>query len=117
MTCRRLNRSPRVLHRTETAPPTSQADQRTPARHTEPRQNSVEVRKLGGRWPDHEFAMMLNRIRYRAPDGRPWTTMRVQEPRERFGTAGFSPSTPQQATLSVDVTARHRGSVSARSIG
>jgi hypothetical protein len=45
------------------------------------------IRKLGGQLPDRELAVTLNRMRYKPPDGKAWTTVRVRELRERLGIA------------------------------
>jgi DNA invertase Pin-like site-specific DNA recombinase len=71
-------------------------------RHPSP----VEViRKLGGRWPDRELAVTMNRMRCKAAEGESWTMVRVREFRERLGIGPFDPSAPQVATLSVDKAA------------
>ena len=51
------------------------------------------MRKLGGRWPDRELAVTMNRMRCRSDDGGTWTTVRVRELRERLGIAAFDPAT------------------------
>jgi hypothetical protein len=66
----------------------------------------VEVmRRLGGQWPDRELAVTMNRIRCKSADGRSWTTVRVQELRERLGIAAFDLALVQEETISVDETA------------
>jgi hypothetical protein len=64
------------------------------------------IRKLGGRWPDRELAVRMNRMRCKSSAGESWTTVRVRELRERLGIAPFDPASPQVATISVDETAR-----------
>ena len=67
-------------------------------RHPSP----VEViRRLGGRWPDRELAVTMNRMRCTGPEGASWTTVRVRTLRERLGIAAFDPSAPRLAILSV----------------
>lgn len=67
------------------------------------------VRKLGGRWPDREVAVTLNRMHCRAPEGETWTMVRVKALRERLGIAAFDPSASRETTISVDATARQLG--------
>jgi DNA invertase Pin-like site-specific DNA recombinase len=43
------------------------------------------LRQLGGRWPDRELAVSLNRMKCKTGDGESWTTVRVREMRERLG--------------------------------
>ncbi|MDX0500908.1 serine recombinase [Sinorhizobium medicae] len=43
------------------------------------------LRKLGGRWPDRELAVSLNRMLCKTGDGESWTTVRVRDMRERLG--------------------------------
>ena len=72
--------------------------------------NAVEVlRKLGGRWPDRELAVTLNRMRCRTPDGQTWTMVRVRELRKRLGIAACDAMPPREASISVDATARRLG--------
>jgi hypothetical protein len=67
----------------------------------------VEVmRKLGGRWPDRELAVTMNRMRCKSSDGKPWTTMRARELRERLGIPAFDAASNPRQTISVDETAR-----------
>jgi DNA invertase Pin-like site-specific DNA recombinase len=67
----------------------------------------VEVmRKLGGRWPDRQLAVTMNRMRCKSVDGKSWTTVRVRELRERLGIAAFDPASDRRGTISVDETAR-----------
>jgi DNA invertase Pin-like site-specific DNA recombinase len=63
------------------------------------------IRKLGGRWPDRELAVTMNRMRSKSSDGKSWTTVRVRELRERLEIAPFDPTLPQEATISVDKAA------------
>lgn len=72
------------------------------------------VRKLGGRWPDRELAVTMNRMRCKTPDGLTWTTVRVAELRERLGIAPFDPTTAP-STVSVEAAA-HRLGISAPSV-
>jgi DNA invertase Pin-like site-specific DNA recombinase len=64
------------------------------------------IRKLGGRWPDRQLAVTMNRMRCKSSTGESWTTVRVRELRERLGISAFDPASPQVATISVDETAR-----------
>jgi hypothetical protein len=64
------------------------------------------MRKLGGRWPDRQLAVTMNRMRCRSTDGKSWTTVRVRELRERLGIAEFDPALASRETISVDETAR-----------
>jgi hypothetical protein len=67
-------------------------------RHPSP----VEViRTLGGRWPDRELAVTMNRMRCKGAEGGSWTTVRVRALRERLGIAAFDPNAPRLVTLSV----------------
>jgi hypothetical protein len=67
------------------------------------------MRKLGGRWPDRELAVTMNRMRCRAQDGGTWTTVRVRELRERLGIAEYDPAAPREATISLDQAAHRLG--------
>ena len=49
------------------------------------------LRKLAGHWPDRELAVSLNRMRCKTGDGETWTTVRVQEMRERLGLPDYDP--------------------------
>lgn len=70
------------------------------------RPSPVEVmRKLGGRWPDRDLAVTMNRMRCPSADGTAWTMVRVRELRERLGIAEFDPQTGRRETISVDETA------------
>jgi DNA invertase Pin-like site-specific DNA recombinase len=72
-------------------------------RHPSP----VEViRNLGGKWPDRELAVTMNRMRCRSAEGTTWTAVRVRQLRERMGIAPFDPTQPREETISVDETAR-----------
>jgi len=72
-------------------------------RHPSP----VEViRNLGGKWPDCELAVTMNRMRCRSAEGTTWTAVRVRQLRERMGVAPFDPTQPREETISVDETAR-----------
>jgi len=67
-------------------------------RHPSP----VEVlRKLGGRWPDRQLAVTMNRMRCKSADGQSWTTVRVRELRERLGIAAFDRAASRIETISV----------------
>lgn len=69
--------------------------------------SAVEVvRKMGGKWPDRDLAVTMNRMRCKASDGKSWTTMRVRELRERLKIPAFDPTAPREETISVDETAR-----------
>ena len=51
------------------------------------------VRKMGGRWPDREVAVALNRMRCKAEAGDgSWTVTRVQDLRERLGVPAHLPA-------------------------
>ncbi len=63
------------------------------------------MRKLGGQWPDRELAVTMNRMRCKSADGQSWTTVRVQELRERLAIPAFDPSLAREPTISVDETA------------
>lgn len=66
------------------------------------------VRQLGGRWPDRELAVTMNRMRCKSADGESWTTVRVRELRERLGVAAFDPA-GAGATISADAAASRLG--------
>lgn len=69
--------------------------------------SAVEVvRKMGGKWPDRELAVTMNRMRCKTPDGGTWTTVRVRELRDRLGIAAFDPDAPRIETVTVDEAAR-----------
>jgi DNA invertase Pin-like site-specific DNA recombinase len=69
--------------------------------------SAVEViRKLGGKWPDRELAVTMNRMRCKTPDGSTWTTVRVRELRERLGVTAFDPGAKRAKTITVDEAAR-----------
>jgi len=68
---------------------------------------AVEVmRKLGGRWPDRQLAVTMNRMRCKSVDGKSWTTVRVRELREQLGIAAFDPTATTVETICVQETAR-----------
>lgn len=67
------------------------------------------MQKLGGQWPDRDLAVTMNRMRCKRSDGESWTTVRVQELRERLGIAAFDPATQGAETISVDETAHRLG--------
>lgn len=72
--------------------------------------SAVEViRKMGGKWPDRELAVTMNRMRCKTPDGTTWTTVRVRELRERLGIDAFDPKLDRVKTVSVDEAARRLG--------
>lgn len=76
--------------------------------HSKP--NAVEVmRKLGGQWPDRDVAVTMNRMRCKAENGDPWTTVRVRELRERLGIAPYDAAAHTVETITVDETARRLG--------
>ena len=64
------------------------------------------MRKLGGRWPDRQLAVTMNRMRCKCADGKSWTAVRVRELRERLGIAEFDASATRRETISVEETAR-----------
>jgi excisionase family DNA binding protein len=86
-------------------------------RYPENRQPSAAtvIRKLGGRWPDRQLAVTMNRMRCRSADGGTWTSIRVRELRERLGIAEFDPSIPREETITLDEAAR-RLSISVPSV-
>ena len=70
----------------------------------------VEVmRKLGGRLPDRELAVAMNRMRCRSGDGGTWTTVRTRELRQRLGIAAYDPATAGPETISAQETAHRLG--------
>jgi len=70
-------------------------------RYPEHRPSAVEaLRRLGGRWPDRELAVTLNRMRCRGEHGATWTTVRVQELRERLAIPAFTPDSTRPRTIS-----------------
>jgi DNA invertase Pin-like site-specific DNA recombinase len=64
------------------------------------------MRKLGGRWPDRQLAVTMNRMRCRTSDGATWTVVRVRELRERLGIPEFDPCAPREETISLEDAAR-----------
>jgi DNA invertase Pin-like site-specific DNA recombinase len=80
------------------------------------RPTAVEaLRQLGGRWPDRELAVTLNRMRCRSEHGGPWTTVRVRELRERLGIPMFTPDARRPRTISA-AAAAERLSISVASV-
>jgi DNA invertase Pin-like site-specific DNA recombinase len=72
--------------------------------------SAVEViRKLGGRWPDRELAVSLNRMRCRTEDGETWTTVRVTDLRQRLGVPDHDPDADLPKTISMDAAAQRLG--------
>lgn len=75
-----------------------------------PKPDAVEVmRKLGGRWPDRELAVTLNRMRCKTPDGETWTTVRAAELRQRLGIAEYMRGPDRPETISADAAAKKLG--------
>ena len=74
----------------------------------QPRANEV-LRKLGGRWPDRELAVTLNRMRCRTDDGETWTTVRVAALRRKLGIPPYDPEAEVPKTISVDAAAKRLG--------
>jgi DNA invertase Pin-like site-specific DNA recombinase len=71
---------------------------------------AVEViRKLAGHWPDRELAVSLNRMRCKTNDGETWTTVRVQEMRERLGIPDYDPSKVDGQVISLMKAAERLG--------
>jgi DNA invertase Pin-like site-specific DNA recombinase len=71
---------------------------------------AVEViRKLAGHWPDRELAVSLNRMRCKTNDGETWTTVRVQEMRERLGIPDYDPSKVDGPVISLMKAAERLG--------
>lgn len=66
----------------------------------------VVMRKLGGKWPDKELATTMNRMRCKHTDGGAWTTLRVQQLRERLKIAPFDPTAVSEEIITVDEAAR-----------
>lgn len=66
----------------------------------------VVMRKLGGKWPDRELAVTMNRMRCKSADGGAWTVVRVKELRERLKIPPFDPQAPGEKTITVDEAAR-----------
>ena len=90
----------------ETRVPRRRAARYSPDRKPDP----VEVmRKLGGRLPDRELAVTMNRMRCRSEDGGTWTTLRVRELRERLSIAEFDPATAGPETISAQEAAHRLG--------
>jgi DNA invertase Pin-like site-specific DNA recombinase len=78
--------------------------------------SAVEVmRRLGGRWPDRELAVTMNRMRCRGERGAPWTTVRVRDLRDRLGIAAFTPDGSRPTTISA-ADAAHRLSICVGSV-
>ena len=74
------------------------------------RPNPVEViRKLGGRLPDRQLAVTMNRMRCKPADGNASTTVRVRELRERLGIAPFDPTLSRAKTISAGAAAIRLG--------
>ena len=72
--------------------------------------SAVEViRRLGGRWPDRELAVTMNRMRCKTPDGLTWTTVRVAALRERLGVLAFDADADRPQTISADAAAHRLG--------
>jgi DNA invertase Pin-like site-specific DNA recombinase len=81
-----------------------------PGRYPEKRPSAVEaLRRLGGRWPDRELAVTLNRMRCRGEHDAPWTTVRVRELRERLGIPAFTPDSTRPTTISASDAAERLG--------
>lgn len=66
----------------------------------------VVMRKLGGKWPDKELATTMNRMRCKHTDGGAWTTLRVQQLRERLKIAPFDTTAVGEEIITVDEAAR-----------
>lgn len=67
------------------------------------------IRKMGGRWPDREVAVAMNRMRCKGEDGgTSWTITRVRAVRERLGIPAWQPSSPA-THISVREAARRLG--------
>jgi hypothetical protein len=67
------------------------------------------IRKMGGKWPDRELAVTMNRMRCTSSHGETWTTVRVHELRERLGIPAFDRSTAGGEHISVDRAAKRLG--------
>lgn len=89
---------------------------RSKCRNREPRPSAVEaLRRMGGRWPDRELAVTLNRMRCPTEDGETWTTVRVRAMRERLGIPECDPNLAPRQTVTVD-RAAHYLSISVPSV-
>jgi DNA invertase Pin-like site-specific DNA recombinase len=66
----------------------------------------VVMRKMGGKWPDRELAVTMNRMRCKGAGAATWTTVRVKELRERLGIAPFDPNAECVESVSIDETAK-----------
>jgi hypothetical protein len=76
----------------------------------EPKPDGAEaIQKMGGRWPDREVAVALNRMRCKREDGSTWTETCVRTVRERLGIAPFEPAAVQDKTVSMEEAARTLG--------
>ena len=72
--------------------------------------NAVDaVRAIGGRYPDREVAVALNRMRCRGPGEETWTMVRVKALRERLGISPYDPDASRDDTISVSMTAQRLG--------
>ena len=72
--------------------------------------NAVDaVRAIGGRYPDREVAVALNRMRCRGPGEETWTMVRVRALRERLGISPHDPDASRDDTISVSMTAQRLG--------
>ena len=67
------------------------------------------LHKLAGHWPDRQLAVSLNRMRCKTSDGETWTTVRVQEIRERLGIAEYDPAEADQTMISLMKAAERLG--------
>lgn len=75
-----------------------------------PKPDAVEVmRKLGGRWPDRELAVTLNRMRCKTPDGETWTTVRAAQLRQRLGIAEYTRDPEHPEMISADAASKKLG--------
>jgi DNA invertase Pin-like site-specific DNA recombinase len=66
----------------------------------------IEVmRKLGGRWPDRQLAVTMNRMRCKSADGKSWTTLRVCELREKLKIKSFDPTASKIEIIGIEQAA------------
>src|ERR1700681_1261388 len=70
---------------------------------------------MGGRWPDRQLAVTMNRMRCGSSDGESWTTVRVRTLRERLGVPAFDPAKARPETISMEATA-HRLQIGVTSV-
>ncbi|CAN7658287.1 hypothetical protein [Rhizobium sp. LjRoot258] len=67
------------------------------------------LRQLGGRWPDRELAVSLNRMHCKTGDGEALTTERVRDMRERLGIPEYDPAKAGSPMISLMEAAERLG--------